>query len=302
MATSSISPQSSDTFQYSGSLRLPAPFSQISYDYEYYLARKDVVTLNKAGQFSIVRGVSSAVPVTPTVQDDLLAIGTVTITPYPSISRFYANQINRKDIAVSAKKTAPVRFTMRDIGVLKNRIINLEKYAALSLLEKAAAGMKILDANGLDRFKNGIFVDTFANHSLGATYNLDYNIVVDPQEKSIRPIYNMDSFMYEYLSGTNVTRTGDIVTLSYYEIPFITQTAVTTTRNTERTTWRFVGQVTLTPDQDVWVDTSYAPDMSVTFGPSDSEVAEMTGGVTTTWNSWQQYITGYKVYAGTTGE
>jgi hypothetical protein len=301
VAASSISPAQANTFQQDANgLRLPAPFSQISYDYEYYLARKDVVALLKSGQFTIVRGVAASTPVTPQIQDDMMAIGTVTITPYPSISRFYANQINRKDLAVSAKKTAPIRFTMRDIGVLKNRIINLEKYAALSLLEKAAADMKVLDANGLDRFKNGIFVDTFANHSLGATYNLDYNIVVDPQEKSIRPIYNMDSFYYEYLSGTNVARNGDIVTLSYSEVPFITQTAVTTTRNTERTTWRFVGQVTLTPDQDVWVDTQYAPDMSVTFGPSDSEVAEMTGGVTTTWNSWQQYITGYKVYAGTT--
>jgi hypothetical protein len=301
VAASSISPAQANTYQQDANgLRLPAPYSQISYDYEYYLGRKDVIVLNKTGTFQVVRGVSAASPVTPQVQDDMMAIGTITVTPYPSISRFYANQINRKELAVNAKKTAPVRFTMRDIGVLKNRIINLEKYAALSLLEKAAADMKILDANGLDRFKNGIFVDTFSNHSLGATYNLDYNIVVDPKEKSIRPIYNMDSFYYEYLSGTNVTRTGDIVTLSYTEVPFITQTAVTTTRNTERTSWRYLGKVTLTPSEDVWVDTSYAPDMSVTFGPSDSEVAEMTGGVTTTWNSWQQYITGYKVYAGTT--
>src|SRR5690606_199800 len=105
-----------------------------------------------------------------------------------------------------------------------------------TLLEKAAADLKILDANGLDRFKNGIFVDTFTGHELGATYSDDYRIVVDPQEKSIRPLFNMDSVNYDYLSGSNVTKTGDLVTLSYTEVPYITQNNVTTTRNTERTT------------------------------------------------------------------
>jgi len=82
---------------------------------------------------------------------------------------------------------------MRDIGVLKDRIINLETYVSLSLLEKAALDLTILDENGLDRFKNGIFVDTFENHILGATYNPDYRIVVDPREKSIRPVYTTNS-------------------------------------------------------------------------------------------------------------
>ena len=45
---------------------------------------------------------------------------------------------------------------MRDIGKLEKRIENLEYYTQLSLLEQAAQNLQIQDANGFDRFKNGL--------------------------------------------------------------------------------------------------------------------------------------------------
>lgn len=299
--SATTNPGTSGDFDYDvNGLRIPAPYSQITYDYQYYLARKDVVTISKDKVFSVVRGVPAAVPITPDTQDDVLNLATITIAPYPSLSLFYANQIGRKDLACAVRKTASVRFTMRDIGVLKDRIVNLEYYAALSLLEKAALDLKILDGDGLDRFKNGIFVDTFTSHALGATYSADYRIVVDPHEKSIRPLYTMDSVYFTYLSGSNVVRNGDIVTLDYDETEFLSQNNVTTTRNTERNTYRYVGSLTLTPDNDVWVDTAYAPDQTVTFGPADTELPGLTeAGLSTSWNAWQTSVTGYKVYRGT---
>jgi len=300
-AGATVNPAASGAFDYDvNGLRIPAPYSQITYDYQYYLARKDVVTINKNKVFSVVKGVPATVPITPDTQDDVLNLATITVSPYPSLSLFYANQINRKDLACSVKKTASIRFTMRDIGVLKDRIINLEYYAALSLLEKNALDLKILDGDGLDRFKNGIFVDTFSSHALGATYNGDYRIVVDPYEKSIRPLYTMDSFYYDYIAGSNVVKNGDIITLDYSETEFLSQNNVTTTRNTERSTFRFIGTIELDPDNDVWVDTEYAPDNSVIFGPGDTELPDLVeGGISTTWNSWQTNVTGYKVYRGT---
>ena len=62
--------------------------------------------------------------------------------------------------------------------------------------------------------------------------------------------------------------------LNYTETPILQQTYVTTTRNTEKATWRFIGNMTLNPPLDVWVDTQHAPDQSITFGPSDSDIAE----------------------------
>lgn len=297
VGSATTNPGASTGFSSDGfSLRIPAALSQIIFDYSYYLSRKDVVVVNQDGVFSIITGTPAITAITPSVPANLMALATLDISPYPSLSPYYANLTGRKELSSTSVRTSSVRQTMRDIGVIKDRVVNLEYYAALSLLEKSAVDMKILDENGLDRFKNGIFVDTFSNHLLGATYNPDYRIVVDPKEKSIRPLYTMDSIGFDYISGTNVTKKGDLVFLDYDEVLMDTQTSVTTTRNTERITWRFLGTTTLTPDNDIWVDTQFAPDLSVTFDSGD--LAETSGGITTEWDAWRTRITGYAVYRG----
>lgn len=308
VAGADTNPASTTTFNYDANgMRIPAAYSQISFDYEYYLARRDLITLNKDKQFYVVYGIPDEAPFSPSISpsDKVMVLGSVYVAPYPSLSPFYANIINRRDLSCIAKKTAPVRHTQKDIGVLKDRIINLEYYAALSLLEKSAVDMKITDSSGLDRFKNGIFVDTFTNHLLGATYNSDYRIVVDPDEKSIRPIYTIEPVQYDILLGSNIRKTGDLILLDYDQVRYIDQGAVTTNRNTERTTYRFVGQMFLTPEFDVWTDTQTAPDASVVLAqefsaldPNTIPLDENAAGVTTTWNSWQRHITGYRVYRG----
>ena len=50
---------------------------------------------------------------------------------------------------------------MVDIKKLDDRIKNLEYYTALSTLETNTANMFISDADGLNRFKSGFFVDNF---------------------------------------------------------------------------------------------------------------------------------------------
>ena len=301
----SINPVKSNTFNFtSSSLALVSPSSEINFDYSYYVARKDIVHLSKDKVFSITRGQPAALPITPQIPADELAIAELVIAPYPSISAYYAKIIGRQDIASSSRRLASVRQTMRDLGVMKNRIANLEYYAALSLLEKSAADMLIQDAAGLDRFKNGIFVDTFRNHSLGDSTNPDYRIVVDPAEYSIRPLYSMQSIKYDYIPGTasNVRKTGDLVTLDYSETEYANVSSVTATLNTERSTYRFIGNMILVPENDVWIDTITLPPNVVNINDANLNGlgdAQQIGGVTTTWNAWQTHVTGYKVYKGT---
>lgn len=302
VASASVNPSTSSGFNYTGSgIALVAPSSQITYDYSYYLGRKDVVHVNKDKVFSITKGVPSAIPVTPQISDNEMALSVLNIAPYPSISPYFAKLIDRQDIATTSRWVAPVRQTMRDIGVMKDRITNLEYYTALSLLEKNALDLLVTDASGNDRFKNGIFVDTFTDHQLGATYNEDYRIVVDPEEKTIRPLYSMQSIDYDYLSGSGVRKTGDLVTLDYSEVQFANVLSATSTLNTEKSTYKFVGQLTLTPVEDVWIDTITLPPNVVTINDANIdglEDAQQSGGVTTTWNAWQTRVTGYKVYRG----
>ena len=301
----SINPGKSNSFNFTEStLALASPSSEITFDYSYYVARKDIVHLNKNKIFSITRGQPATLPIAPQTPADELEIAELVIAPFPSISPYYAKIIGRQDIASSSRRLASVRQTMRDLGVMKNRIANLEYYAALSLLEKSAADMLIQNETGLDRFKNGIFVDTFRDHSLGDSTNPDYRIVVDPAEYSIRPLYSMQSIKYDYIieSEDGVKKTGDLITLHYNEVEYANISSVTATLNTERSTYRFIGNMILVPENDVWIDTITLPPNTVSINDANLNGlgdAQQVGGVTTTWNSWQTSVAGYKVYKGT---
>ena len=301
----SINPGKSNTFNFTEStLALASPSSEITFDYSYYVARKDIVHLSKNKIFSITRGQPATLPIAPQTPADELEIAELVIAPFPSISPYYAKIIGRQDIASSSRRLASVRQTMRDLGVMKNRIANLEYYAALSLLEKSAADMLIQNETGLDRFKNGIFVDTFRDHSLGDSTNPDYRIVVDPAEYSIRPLYSMQSIKYDYIteSEDGVKKTGDLITLHYNEVEYANISSVTATINTERSTYRFIGNMILVPENDVWIDTITLPPNTVSINDANLNGlgdAQQVGGVTTTWNSWQTSVAGYKVYKGT---
>lgn len=301
-ASGTENPAKSYSYQNStNGLRIPVPSSQITYDYTTYMGRRDLLVVDKDKRFQVIPGIPSNFPITPEATPGTMAIATLNIIPYPSLSPAYASSINRPDLATSTKKISNQRFTMRDIGTLKQRIINLEYYTSLSVLEKAAADMLILDDNGLDRFKNGIFTDTFRDQTLAATYNADHRITVDPEEKVIRPLYTMDSFGYDYVSGTNVVKNDDLVTLTFTEELLWNQQWVTSDRNVERRDWLFVGQVRLFPEQDVWVDTTTAPDEEINLGTwTQTNVLTNKSVLTSTeWGAWRKYVVGYRVYTGT---
>jgi len=295
VAGATTNPSSSTAFTYEANgLRIPVPSSQVTFDYAFYLPRKDVVVVDENGNLAVIKGVPSSSPITPVVPDNVMTLATLFIPPYPSLAPNYAHVINRYDLAGVITKTSNQRSTMRDINVLKDRVVNLEYYAALNTLEKDALDLVYLDTDGLTRFKNGIFVDTFRDHSLGDINNPDYKIVVDPEEKSIRPLYTMESIPYSPVSNTNVVINNGVATLSYTEEAIITNNAATTTINNDLAAYRFVGDLFSIPENDVWVDTQYLPDNGISIGDNAEEFEGQT--LSTTWNSWQTNIVGYNVY------
>lgn len=298
IADATENPAVSSTFiSDTNGFRLPVPSSQFNYDFSYYLPRRDVVVIDKNGIVSVVKGVPSSSPISPDIPANSMSLANLFIAPYPSLAPNYGQAIRRRDLACNAIKTSNIRFTMRDINVLKERIVNLEYYASLNLLEKAVTDLKIRDENGLERFKSGIFVDTFSDHNNGDITNLEYKIVVDPKELSIRPQYTMSSIDYDLVANTNVVKTGDLITLPYTHTVLIDQPRVTTFRNIELSTYRFIGNLYLYPDTDVWSDTDTMPDEVIFSGPSPNSVKQ---GTTTTWNAWQTTIVG-QTYEKSTG-
>ena len=299
----SINPSADSNFNIpTNGLRLPYPSSQVIYDYSYYLARIDLITVNQDNVYSRYRGVPAIKPATPVTPPNEMALASVLIAPYPSLSPFYATEIKRKDLGCIVSKKTNIRFTMRDIGVLQNRIQNLEYYTVLNSLEKQAIDYKVLDQTGLDRFKNGIFVDSFVNHELGDTENIDYKISIDPVEKVIRPFYRMDSLYYGYVSGTNITINNDLVTLPYTEELLSEQLNATTSRNVEASVYKFVGNLYLNPETDVWVDSQQLPDNAIDLYDATVRSIKNDLKLGMNWNAWQADVVGYTLENASTGQ
>ena len=202
---------------------------------------------------------------------------------YPSLSPAYAARLGRQDLATTQKPLLNYRYTMRDISILKDRITNLEYYTSLSLLEKSASEAKITTDTGVDRFKNGIFTDSFDDTSKAATYDPEHRIVFDPEEKSIRPVYKMDTIGYRYVGGKNVINHNPVITCNYSEILHYSQNYATKDINVERQSWLYLGTVQLFPPQDIWIDTTIMPDEKLsTSGIQIVSYNSIEGGVNKT--------------------
>jgi len=323
IGSASTNPSNNSTsYVSSGSgINFPVPDSQLVYDYSYYIGRVDIVCINKEGSIVVIEGTPDVYPTTPIPSDNQMIVAIINTTPYPSISPAYGNVIRRNDLACKVKKASNRVYTMRDIGLLDRRISNLEYYASLTLLEKNAISLQILDENGLDRFKNGIFVDTFRDTALSsAGVDPDYRIVNDPEELSIRPLFTTESIGYDFISGSGVTVSqgkpewgvaGGIIMMNYSEVQQYQQPRVTETRLLERGTFFFQGYMSILPREDVWIDTTQLPDEFVNISATNtlldvsvsSEAINQAASIVkekinTVWGNWQATVTGYNLYRG----
>jgi hypothetical protein len=293
LGSATTNPATSSSFvAHAGGLRTASPNEQFLLDLAYYLPRNDILVVNKEGIFRTIQGTSSTLPITPSIPPDAMGLAIIRVSPYPSLVSSYATSIQRLDLATTTEKTSNRRYTHRDVGVLDDRIKNLEYYQALTLLEKSVIDLKIPDEDGLDRFKNGIFVDPFNDHSLGDLGNPDYDIAVDPIEKCIRPKFRSSAIGYNYKTGTNVAIRNNLVTLPYSEAVLISQLSATGTRNAAGFFWNFKGSVSLDPSQDYWTDTSTAPSIQVTAGPSAQAWQSLANAASSVYGDWNTTWTG----------
>jgi hypothetical protein len=294
LGSATTNPSTTSTLNSDGAgLRIAAPDSDINLDYSFYLARRDLVTIDRMGVLSVIKGEPSISPVSPKGNDNVMGLARVYIPPYPSVSETLARQLERREIGCLTRKIANPRYTMREIGTLKQRIDTLDYYNALNLLEKSVVDLKVLDENGLDRFKNGFFVDGFMDHSLGDTRNPDYKISVDKVEKVIRPFFDLDAFQYnlepDLSSGYQLS--GSLVTRPYTETVLVENRNVTTLRNIEQSVFRYIGVLEINPETDNWADVNTV-DKIIEYGndlPASNTIQSQ-------WGSWETNIVGYNVY------
>lgn len=273
----------------------PFPTEQFTTDIEYYLGRKDRIVIDDEGVFSSVYGVSSLSPLEPVEPENCLSIAIVNIPPYPSLAPNVAKAVGRTDYGIKYKAIDNRRYTMRDIGQLEQRLNRLEYYTSLNLLEKSASDLSITDTNGLDRFKNGILVDAFTGHNVGNVLSNEYHIAIDPAAKEMRPFFFMENvdLQFDSTNSTNITKTGDLLTLPYTEYTMMSQLQASKFRNcVGELLFTYIGEVELDPPVDNWTDTSVLPDISANFDGNYDAWETLADAWGTQWEDWQDTGTG----------
>jgi hypothetical protein len=236
-------------------------------NYNFYLPRIDKIFLNKESEFTIQQGIPDENPKAPQTIEDALEIAEVFLPPY-------LYDVNKSSIKTREYK----RYKMSDISKLETRIKNLEYYTTLSLLESETASLNIVDSDGLSRFKSGFFVDNFdtlttQEERIGIRNSIDpflselrpshytnsIDLVVATKSRlgigitSNEDIANLET---DDLIGSNIKKSGDIITLDYTDVEYIKQPYATRVENVQPYALVFwEGSLDLNPSSDIWIDT-----------------------------------------------
>jgi len=278
--------------------------------FSHYLGRIDRIFLTKSGEFQVKYGSPAEKPDKPGNVDAALEVATINVPPY----LFNPEQA---DIRAHEYK----RFQMVDIKNLENRIKNLEYYTALTLLETNTANLFVSDADGLNRFKSGFFVDNFDSF-LPQEDRLGIKNSIDRAFKEVRPKHYTNSvdmifgpvtdvdpttdLAFSSIEGINVRKNNDAITLDYADVEWLKQSFATRTESVTPFLISFwQGTVELTPASDNWVDTvrleakviqtegNYAETMAAAsrnFG-----VDPQNGFAPVLWNAWNTNWNGIEV-------
>lgn len=253
LGAASENPTTTTSFVSSSSKYLVEPDTTFEADLEYYLGRKDLITINISGGLNVVKGTPSENPRTPQNNTDSMIIAIADVPPYPSLTYEEAELIKKPEEAIEAEIYSNRVYTMRDIGVLDQRIQNLEYYASLAALENSAKDLAVLDEEGRNRFKNGIFVDPMTSYDFHDNTNDQYRFTLDIGNTYGRSLFLQNDIDLEYKENlsSGIQRTGRYLTRPYTEELLIFQPFATKFRNNAQDFWKWNGAVTLFPGFDV---------------------------------------------------
>ena len=267
--------------------RILSPNESSLIGYDYYLARIDKLYLDRNKNFILEKGISSNTPKEPDKNDAVMEIATIKLPPY---------LYNPANAVVTLKDNR--RYTMRDIGLIEDRVENLERVTSLSLLEVNTQTLQIQDSDGNNRFKSGFFVDDFKNYSF-INRGLS-SIRINTSTNEITPVTSRNSLKSQIapesaitdenldfsenfkLLDPNVVKTGKAVTLKYESIGWIEQAFATTVENVNPfNVIVYTGDIKLSPEIDNWVRTIQLPDknIAITLNSSRTITNNLTSDV-----------------------
>ena len=240
-------------FDRTGSLihELPSNGDIVTVDAEYYLPRSDKIVANQDGTLKLESGepgFSRQLP--PTPQNTL------------NLFELNLNGYGISDSDLSTRVMKAKRFRMEDIARLEERIDDLEETTALTFLEQQTETLLITDSSGTARTKTGFLVDNFKDRAFSDTQDPDYRASINPVTKTLHPhvsVFNIP-LKYDSAKSSNTILKGDNVYLHYDHVSAIENQLISGTENVNPfAVVVHEGQITLSPESDVWVNTEYEP-------------------------------------------
>ena len=229
---------------------LPNPNSTFRANAHYYLPRIDKVVVNSNNVFSVIEGTPSLSPKEPATPSNAMCLYVLGIPAYTEDpSKIVVQYIDNR------------RYTMRDIAKLDKRIGNLEYYTSLSLLERSATEKSLFEGTN-ERFKNGIIVDSFLNHSIGDSARKEHVCSIDKRAGVLRPGFKTHKIELQYDASNiqNVKIHRDIITLNYNEETLFEQPVAVDSISVQPYLYaQTVGNISLYPAVDDWKDEETLP-------------------------------------------
>jgi hypothetical protein len=249
------------------SLNLIAPNKTLEVEYDYYLARQDRFFIDETGNFTMIQGEPAEDPKAPSAPKLGMTLATFFIPPYPSLPSVIANKAGKPDYGVKISTENHRRYTMDDIGKIEKRLNNIEYYTVLNALEKSATDLVVTDADGLNRFKNGILVDNFDTLQVANLKDTNFAAAVDPGESELMPRFRKYNIDLKIVPGssTNVTDFGEGITLSKTDKSVINQPYASSFRNCVSDFWKFSGVTNLFPEYDGAPEVVTAPAANISI-------------------------------------
>ena len=240
-----------------------APNESMVLGYDFYVGRRDRVLLDGEGKFKLVQGVPAKQPALPAAAESAIELARVYYPPY---------LYNVNDVEII--KIDNRRYTMRDIGGLEARLEAVEEVTSLSLLERETESLQVIDSDGNNRFKTGFFADDFSSTNFIDFQNEDTQIDVNTTVGALVPFTEFATLPLRLqlqdgldesaislgadlpLTDPNTAKTGDLVTLDYDEIQWITQPLASRVENVNPfNVILYDGSLDLTPRNDDFVVT-----------------------------------------------
>ena len=248
----------------------PVVDTEISIDYSYYLARKDLICLDNLGNVVIQKGRPDILRnlTYPIVSGtEYLPLGTITVHP------------NSDEITIVNHSVD--KLSMEDLQKAVKRIEDMEYNQAMTDLDtEALQGETVTDLKG-------IFTDKFIGFTKLDSRHSEFNASLDifNEELTLPSIPSINELKIDTSAfDNNIGYIGNAITAPYTSVIALSQPYATTTMlvNPYAVYDRFL-QVSLEPSVDNWVDSS-----SILVNNTDMKVEELRRWWYLQGNAWTE--------------